>query len=98
MDAATGHSFVIDIAVPRDVEPAANDIEGVYLYDIDALQEIARQGMASREREMAACERIIGRHVEEFESWVKRAGEKADCGIRNGELRKESSEMLPSAL
>ena len=83
--------FVIDIAVPRDVEPAANDIEGVYLYDIDALQEIARQGLASRERELAACERIIGRHVEEFESWVKRAGGKrggrkagrAGCGRRS---------------
>ena len=89
--------FVIDIAVPRDVEPAANDIEGVYLYDIDALQEIARQGMASRERELAACERIIGRHVEEFESWVRRAGENAECGMRDAESRKGNAEMLPSA-
>ena len=58
--------FVIDIAVPRDVEPAANDVEGVYLYDIDSLQEIARVAMESRRQELVACERIIHGHVEEF--------------------------------
>ena len=58
--------FVIDIAVPRDVEPAANDVEGVYLYDIDSLQAIAQQALDSRRQEMAACERIIHGHVEEF--------------------------------
>lgn len=58
--------FVIDIAVPRDVEPAANDVEGVYLYDIDSLQAIAQQAMESRREEMVACERIIRGHVEEF--------------------------------
>lgn len=58
--------FVIDIAVPRDVEPAANDVEGVYLYDIDSLQAIAQQALESRRQEMAACERIIRGHVEEF--------------------------------
>ena len=89
--------FVIDIAVPRDVEPAANDIEGVYLYDIDALQEIARQNLASRERELEACEGIIGRHVEEFESWVRRAGANAEPGTRNPPPQKQDSELLPSA-
>jgi glutamyl-tRNA reductase len=64
--------FVIDIAVPRDVEPSANDIEGVYLYDIDALSEIARQAMESRRRELAACEKIIGGHVGEFSAWAQR--------------------------
>ena len=65
--------FVIDIAVPRDVEPAANEVEGVYLYDIDSLQEIARQAMASRQREMEACERIIRGHVDEFHAWLHRS-------------------------
>ena len=41
--------FVIDIAVPRDVDPAVNEMEGVYLYDIDSLQSVAdwRQGSAA---------------------------------------------------
>ncbi len=65
--------FVIDIAVPRDVEPAANEVEGVYLYDIDSLQEIARQARESRQREMEACEEIIRGHVDEFSAWLRRS-------------------------
>ena len=63
--------FVIDIAVPRDVEPAANDVEGVYLYDIDSLQQIAERAMDSRRQEMEACERIIQGHVEDFERTIQ---------------------------
>ncbi len=66
--------FVIDIAVPRDVEPSANDVEGVYLYDIDSLQDIARQAMDSRRQELAACERIIRGHVEEFARTIQARG------------------------
>ena len=51
--------LIIDIAVPRDVDPAVNDIEGVYLYDIDALQAIADDGRRERERQLALCEKII---------------------------------------
>ena len=71
-DRADRPLFVIDLAVPRDVEPGANDLEGVYLYDIDSLREIADQAMASRRSEVAACERIIGGHVEEFAAWHER--------------------------
>ncbi len=67
--------FVIDIAVPRDVEPAANDVEGVYLYDIDSLQEIARLALESRRQELDACERIIQDHVEEFARSVESRGQ-----------------------
>ncbi len=64
--------FVIDLAVPRDVEPAANGVEGVYLYDIDSLGEIARQAMAARRQELDACEQIIRGHVGEFAAWASR--------------------------
>jgi glutamyl-tRNA reductase len=62
--------FVIDLAVPRDVEPSVNDLEGVYLYDIDSLHAIARQGMETRLREVAVCEQLIARHVAEFSQWL----------------------------
>jgi glutamyl-tRNA reductase len=62
--------FVIDLAVPRDVEPSVNEIEGVYLYDIDSLHAIARQGMETRLREVAVCEQLIARHVTEFSQWL----------------------------
>ncbi len=56
--------FIIDIAVPRDVEPAVNDIEGVYLYDIDALEAIAGETRARREQEIVRCLHIIDGQVE----------------------------------
>ena len=62
--------FVIDLAVPRDVEPAVNEIEGAYLYDIDSLQAIARQGMEVRRQEVVRCEELIARHVGEFHHWL----------------------------
>lgn len=62
--------FVIDLAVPRDVDPAVNDLDGVYLYDIDALQDIAAQSLAIRRQELTECERLIERHVGEFSGWL----------------------------
>lgn len=62
--------FVIDLAVPRDVEPGVNEIDGVYLYDIDSLQAIAGQSMEIRRRELVVCEEMIERHVNEFTAWL----------------------------
>ncbi len=62
-----GHPlFVIDIAVPRDVDPAVNEIEEVYLYDIDALQAIADESRRERERQLAICEQIIEEQLDRF--------------------------------
>jgi glutamyl-tRNA reductase len=58
--------FIIDIAVPRDVDPKVNEIEGVYLYDIDALQAIADEGRRERMRQLVACEQIIEEQLEKF--------------------------------
>jgi glutamyl-tRNA reductase len=66
--------FVIDLAVPRDVDPAVNDLDGVYLYDIDALQSIAAESMAIRRQELSECERLIERHVADFWGWFLNAG------------------------
>jgi len=66
--------FVIDLAVPRDVDPAVNELDGVYLYDIDALQDIATQSMAVRRQELTECERLIERHVGEFFGWLANGG------------------------
>ena len=58
--------FIIDIAVPRDVDPAVNQLEGVYLYDIDSIRSVAEQSLALRRQQVAAAEAIIAEHVEEF--------------------------------
>ena len=58
--------FIIDIAVPRDVAPDVNGMDGVYLYDIDSLQSIAEQSLAMRRQQVAAGEKIIAEHVSDF--------------------------------
>jgi glutamyl-tRNA reductase len=58
--------FIIDIAVPRDVDPAVNEMEGVYLYDIDSMRSVAEQSLAMRRQQVAAAEAIIAEHVAEF--------------------------------
>jgi glutamyl-tRNA reductase len=75
--------FCIDLAVPRDIEPAVNDIEGVYLYDIDALQAIAEQSMSIRKQELVICEQMIERHAVEFTEWL--AGGWSQAGVRYSE-------------
>jgi glutamyl-tRNA reductase len=51
--------FLIDIAVPRDIDPACGSIEEVYLYDIDTLEQLAGEARIRRERQIAECDRII---------------------------------------
>jgi glutamyl-tRNA reductase len=58
--------FIIDIAVPRDVDPAVNEMEGVYLYDIDALRSVAEQSLAVRRQQIASAEAIIAEHLADF--------------------------------
>jgi glutamyl-tRNA reductase len=64
--------FIIDIAVPRDVAPEVNEMDGVYLYDIDSLQAIAEQSMKMRREQIAAAEKIISEHVSDFAARFER--------------------------
>jgi glutamyl-tRNA reductase len=59
--------FFIDIAVPRDVDPEMNRLEGIFVYDIDDLQSVAASNMAERSREAQAAETIVAREVEKFQ-------------------------------
>jgi glutamyl-tRNA reductase len=63
--------FLIDIAVPRDIDPACGDIEEVYLYDIDSIEEIARQSLNVRQAEIVRCEALIDTHVADFMHWMR---------------------------
>ncbi len=58
--------FLIDIAVPRDVDPSVEALSGVYLYDIDALEEIAGEARKARRRQIEICERVIEEEVGAF--------------------------------
>lgn len=56
--------FIIDIAVPRDVDPRIHDLEGVYLYDIDALEALASETRQRREQEISRCMAIIEENIQ----------------------------------
>jgi glutamyl-tRNA reductase len=59
--------FFIDIAVPRDVDPEMNRLEGIFLYDIDDLQSVAAAHLAERTREAADAETMIAAEVERYD-------------------------------
>ena len=61
--------FIIDIAVPRDVDPRIGNMDNVFVYDVDDLQQVAEENLAVRAREAAQAERIIEEEVESFISW-----------------------------
>lgn len=58
--------FLIDIAVPRDVDPEVAEIEEVYLYDIDTLEQLASEARGRRERQIDECGRIIDEELEKL--------------------------------
>lgn len=61
--------FLIDIAVPRDIDPAAGEIENVYLYNIDHLQDVVDANREVRKTEATKAEEIITEEVTAFEKW-----------------------------
>ena len=63
--------FFIDIAVPRDVDPRMNEVEGCFVYDIDDLQQVAAANQADRHREAAAAESIVSREVDLYQQRLK---------------------------
>jgi glutamyl-tRNA reductase len=63
--------FIIDIAMPRDVEPAAGEIEQVFLYNIDDLQATVRENLARRASEVERAETIVSEEIEKFGAWFR---------------------------
>jgi glutamyl-tRNA reductase len=63
--------FLIDIAVPRDVDPQVNRLEGIFLYDIDDLQSVAVSNLVDRGREAERAEAIIAEETERFRRRIR---------------------------
>lgn len=62
---------ILDIAVPRDVEAAAGELELVFLYNVDDLQQVVASAEEARREELPTAERLIGRGVEDFWGWYQ---------------------------
>ena len=61
--------FFIDIAVPRDLDPRLNDLENVYLYDIDDLSNVVQINKSERDKEAVKAARIVDEETLKFERW-----------------------------
>jgi glutamyl-tRNA reductase len=61
--------LLIDLAVPRDLDPAIRDLEGCYLYDIDDLEGIVTETLSLRRREAERAEAIVAAEAEKFHEW-----------------------------
>jgi glutamyl-tRNA reductase len=62
--------LLIDIAVPRDVDPACGELEGVSLYDIDDLQAVVARNLNTRESEIPDAEQIVEEEIRRFAGWL----------------------------
>ncbi len=62
--------FFIDIAVPRDIDPTINEIDNIYVYDIDDLQGIVDSNKEERKKEIQKAEEIVQQGVEIFKRWM----------------------------
>jgi len=63
--------FLIDISVPRDIEPRVNTIDNVYLYDLDDLKGVVAASRAERAAEAKLAEKIVQREAKAFHAWVR---------------------------
>jgi glutamyl-tRNA reductase len=63
--------FLIDIAVPRNVEPQVNEVDNVFLYDIDDLQKIVVENLKGRMSEAEEADQIVTEEVERLEIWIR---------------------------
>ena len=66
--------FMVDIAVPRDIEPEVGELDDVFLYTVDDLQAVIEDNIASRREAAAQAEEIIDNRVEEFMGWLRGQG------------------------
>ena len=63
--------LMIDIAVPRDIEPEAEELDDIYLYTVDDLQDIIQEGLRSRQEAAKQADEIIENQVNQFMGWLR---------------------------
>lgn len=95
--------FFIDIAVPRDIDPAVAELDGCFVYDIDDLGQVVEKNLANRVQEAKAAERIVAEEVVKFARWlgslsvvptITELGAKAEA-LRLAELERTLKDLGP---
>jgi glutamyl-tRNA reductase len=86
--------FFIDLAVPRDIEPSVERLDGVFLYNVDDLSQVVASGLDARSREITAAEAIVASESHGFERWSE--GEQITPVVRR--LRERVTRVLGDEL
>lgn len=84
--------FLIDIAVPRDVEPAIGEMDDVYLYNVDDLQAVVEKNLVGRQQEATRVEAIVEEELKRFQQWLRTL----EVGPTIRELQQMSDEIVQS--
>ncbi|MBL9110741.1 MAG: glutamyl-tRNA reductase, partial [Myxococcales bacterium] len=64
--------FIVDISVPRNVDPAAHeDVDNCFVYNVDDLEQTVAEGLRARKSEAAAAEAIVASELEDWKTWVR---------------------------
>jgi glutamyl-tRNA reductase len=84
-----GSLLIIDIAVPRDFDPAINEIEDVYLYSVDDLTQVVEQNRKVREEDITQGMHLITKDVEDFMEWFRAR----DLGPMIGQMKEKFAEI-----
>src|SRR5205823_14866606 len=86
--------LLVDIAVPRDIDPACGDLDNVTLYDIDDLQQVVSRNLEVREAEATRAEGIVEDEIQRFARWMGQA----DVRPTIGDLRRHGEEIVEQVL
>jgi glutamyl-tRNA reductase len=86
--------FVVDLGVPRNVDPDATGLYSLYLYNIDDLGEIVEQNRRAREAEIPRAEAIITSHIAKFEGWRATLEASSIVDDLRGRFRHERERLL----
>ena len=89
--------FLVDIAVPRDIEEGVGKVDGVYLYDIDDLQEVADEGLAERQKKATLAETMIASELDLYSRFLDHQGlSEVIGGLMSWAVRIQEAEMEES--
>ena len=90
--------FILDIAVPRDVEPEVGELEDVYLYSVDDLKSIIDDNIKSRREAVKQAEQIIDTEVTQFMDWVNSQDAVAIIRALRNQAHQARADVLEEAL
>ncbi|MDQ7051019.1 MAG: glutamyl-tRNA reductase [Enterobacterales bacterium] len=90
--------FMVDLAVPRDIEPQVSDISDIYLYTVDDMQDVIQENLKVRETAAKEAKNIILQHCDKYLSWVKGLSSVSLLKAFRGQIEQTKQHELKRAL